>query len=178
MSDENKLAENKLIILYLLKKMNISLSNNEICQFALEANIMDYFSAQQYLGELIDSEFIDAYTENGSTRYIITDEGSSALEFFQNRISEWMKSSANEYILANGKRIKSEYETSANYFPEINGEFLVKCSVCGIDGTKIMEVDVTVATKSQAQLICNNWKRNVDSIASTIFTLLSSEHNK
>lgn len=176
MSEENKLAENKLIILYLLKKMNISLSNNEICQFALESNIMDFFSAQQYLGELADSEFIEAYTENGATRYIITSEGSNALDFFQNRISEWMKSAANDYILTNSKRIRSEYETSANYFPEITGEYLVKCAVCGIDGTKIMEVDVTVATKNQALLICNNWKKNVNSIVGDIFSRLVSEN--
>ena len=44
-----KLAENKLIILHLLQKMGISLSNSEICQFLLEKNYMDYFSIQQYV---------------------------------------------------------------------------------------------------------------------------------
>ena len=47
-----KLAEHKLIILHLLQKMGISLSNSEICQFLLEKNYMDYFSVQQYLAEL------------------------------------------------------------------------------------------------------------------------------
>ena len=37
------LAENKLIILYLIEKIEIPLSNSEICQFALEKNLMDYF---------------------------------------------------------------------------------------------------------------------------------------
>ena len=44
-----KLAEHKLIILHLLQKMGISLSNSEICQFLLEKTYMDYFSVQQYL---------------------------------------------------------------------------------------------------------------------------------
>ena len=35
-----KLAEHKLIILHLLQKMGISLSNSEICQFLLEKNYM------------------------------------------------------------------------------------------------------------------------------------------
>ena len=43
-----KLAEHKLIILHLLQKMGISLSNSEICQFLLEKNYMDYFSVQQW----------------------------------------------------------------------------------------------------------------------------------
>ena len=41
------LAESKLIILYLIEKIEIPLSNSEICQFALEKNLMDYFSVQQ-----------------------------------------------------------------------------------------------------------------------------------
>lgn len=177
MSEENQLAENKLIILYLLKKINIPLSNNEISQFALEGNIMDYFAVQQCLTELTDCDFIEEYTENGSTRYITTPEGNSALNFFQTRISEWLKISANEYIVNNNKRIRSEYETNANYFPEINGDYLVKCSVSGLDGSKIMEVDVTVATKVQAQIICKNWKKNVNSIVGDIFTRLVTENS-
>ena len=175
MSEENQFAENKLIILYLLEKINIPLSNNEICQFALESNAMAYFVVQKCLSELNDCGFIEAYIENGATQYIITTEGSTTLEFFQNRISEWLKTSATEYILQNNKRIKSEYETSANYFPEITGDYFVKCSVCGIDGTKIMEVDVTVPNKSQAQLICKNWKNDVSSIVGDIFTRLVTE---
>ena len=45
MSEESirQLAEHKLIILHLLQKMGIALSNSEICQFLLEKNYMDYF---------------------------------------------------------------------------------------------------------------------------------------
>ncbi|MFQ7260934.1 MAG: DUF4364 family protein [Christensenellales bacterium] len=63
------LAENKLIILYLIEKIEIPLSNSEICQFALEKNLMDYFSVQQYLSELVESGLLEMTTENNSTRY-------------------------------------------------------------------------------------------------------------
>ena len=172
MSDDGTLAENKLILLYLLQKMNIALSNNEICQFVMEQNVMDYFLAQSYLSQLVNAHFLDELTENGTTRYQVTPSGREALGFFENRISPWLKNAANEYIANNKSRIKSEYETSANYFPEINGEYLVKCAVCALDGTQIMEVDVTVPTKKQAQIICTNWKQNVNHIVSDIFASL------
>ncbi|MCJ7856387.1 DUF4364 family protein [Lachnospiraceae bacterium NSJ-143] len=175
MSEENKLAENKLIILYLLSKMGVSLSNNDICQFAMERNIMDYISVQQCLSELTSSEYLESVADGGSTRYTITHDGNDVLGFFQNRITEWLLSAANEYILNNRQRIKSEYEVSANYFPEINGEYLVKCEVCGLDGGRIMELDVVVPTKSQALQICSNWKKNVNSICSTIFSAITKE---
>ena len=177
MLQDNKLAENKLIILYLLSKMGVSLSNNDICQFAMDRNIMDYISVQQCLMELTDSQYLESTTENGATRYNITKEGTTVLGFFQNRITEWLLSAANEYILNNKQRIKSEYEISANYFPEINGEYLVKCEVCGLDGNRIMGLDVVVPTKSQAIQICTNWKNNVNTICSTIFSAISDENH-
>ena len=157
--------------------MGVSLSNNDICQFAMDRNIMDYISVQQCLMELTDSMYLESSTENGSTRYNITKEGIMVLGFFQNRITEWLLSAANEYILNNKQRIKSEYEISANYFPEINGEYLVKCEVCGLNGNRIMELDVVVPTKSQAIQICTNWKNNVNTICSTIFAAISDENH-
>ena len=59
MLQDNKLAENKLLILYLLIKMGVSLSNNDICQFAMERDIMDYISVQQCLTELTNAEYLD-----------------------------------------------------------------------------------------------------------------------
>jgi len=140
LSEETRLAENKLIILYLLNKMGVSLSNTDICQFAMERNIMDYISVQQCLTDLTTAEWLDSYTDNGSTRYTITKEGNEILSLFHNRITEWLLSAANEYILNNKQRIKNEYEISANYFPEINGDYLVKCEVCGLGGARIMEL--------------------------------------
>lgn len=76
------LAENKLIILYLIEKIEIPLSNSEICQFALEKNLMDYFSVQQYLSELVESGLLEMTTENNSTRYTITSDGEDTLNYF------------------------------------------------------------------------------------------------
>jgi len=174
-AEDSKLAENKLVILYLLDKMDVALSNNDISQFAMERSIMDYINVQQALSQLTDSGYIEAFTENTTTRYTITHDGSNVLALFHNRITEWLKSAANEYILNNKQRIRSEYETSANYFPEINGEYLVKCAACGLDGNQIMELDLVVPTKNQAQLICNNWKKNVNTICATIYQAIIKE---
>ena len=73
------LAESKLIILYLIEKIEIPLSNSEICQFALEKNLMDYFSVQQYLSEMVESGLLEVTTENNSTRYTITADGEETI---------------------------------------------------------------------------------------------------
>ena len=86
MSEESirQLAEHKLIILHLLQKMGIALSNSEICQFLLEKNYMDYFSIQQYLTELVDAGWLEKSWEQNNTRYTLTDEGDEIVNYFPN----------------------------------------------------------------------------------------------
>lgn len=173
----SQLAENKLIILYLIEKMGIPFSNSEICQFALEKNYMDYFSVQQYLSELVESGFLDKNKDNNNTRYTITDEGNEVLNFFIKHISDSAKNEVNLYIHDNGKRIKAEFEVTANYFLEMNNEFLVKCGVYDSDGSNLMEISVMVATKDQARLVCANWKKNVNKLYGSILSTLISDES-
>ena len=129
-----KLAEHKLIILHLLQKMGISLSNSEICQFLLEKNYMDYFSVQQYLAELESAGWLEKTREQNNTRYTLTDDGEEVINYFINRISDEVKNEINVYVHENSRRIRAEYAVTANYFPELNGDYLVKCSLwCILD---------------------------------------------
>lgn len=179
MSSTSKLAENKLILLYLIEKIVIPLSNSEICQFALEKNLMDYFSAQQYLSELVESGLLDKNKDNNNTRYTVTSQGSKMLSFFSKHIPDFAKNEIVDYIHENGKRIKAEYEVTANYFLELNDEYLVKCGVYGSDGSNLMEVSVVVASKDQARAVCSNWKKNVNKLYGSILaSLLNNESEK
>ena len=96
MSDAiRQLAEHKLIILHLLQKMGIALSNSEICQCLLEKNYLDYFSVQQYLAELVDAGWLEKSREQNHTRYTLTDEGEETVNYFLNHISEHAKTEIN-----------------------------------------------------------------------------------
>ena len=58
-----ELAQNKLILLYIIDKSQSSLSNSQITEIVLEDNYMNYFLIQQFLSELVKSKFIE-YTKN------------------------------------------------------------------------------------------------------------------
>lgn len=170
------LAENKLIILYLIEKIEVPLSNSEIIQFAQEKNLMDYFSVQQYLAELVESGLLDMTTENNSTRYTITSAGEDTLNYFIKHISNYTKTVINNYAKENSKRIRAEYAVTANYFQEMNNEYTVKCGVYDSDGTtSLMEISVNVATKDQARIICRNWKNNAADLYGEIMLRLATE---
>ena len=150
-----KLAEHKLIILHLLQKMGISLSNSEICQFLLEKNYMDYFSVQQYLAELESAGWLEKTREQNNTRYTLTE--------------------INVYVHENSRRIRAEYAVTANYFPELNGDYLVKCSLCDDNGATLMEISVSVVSKAQAQQVCRNWRKHVNQYYRDFLTSLATE---
>ena len=170
-----KLAEHKLIILHLLQKMGISLSNSEICQFLLEKNYMDYFSVQQYLAELESAGWLEKTREQNNTRYTLTDDGEEVINYFINRISDEVKNEINVYVHENSRRIRAEYAVTANYFPELNGDYLVKCSLCDDNGATLMEISVSVVSKAQAQQVCRNWRKHVNQYYRDFLTSLATE---
>ncbi len=170
-----KLAEHKLIILHLLQKMGIALSNSEICQFLLAKNYMDYFSVQQYLSELVQAGWLEKTREQNNTRYTLTDDGEDVINYFIGHISEEVKNEINIYVHENSKRIRAEYAVTANYFPEMNGDFLVKCGLCDDTGATLMEVNVSVVSKTQAQLICRNWRKQVNQYYRDFLSALAAD---
>lgn len=171
----SQLAENKLILLYLINKMSMPLSNSDISLFALEKDYMDYFQLQQYLSELVDSNFLEVTKENNSLLYTLTDDGLDVISYFIDHISDQHKNEINVFVNENKGRIRAEYDVTANFFPEINNDFLVKCGICESDGTSLMEISVLVPTRQQAQSICYNWKRNVNNVYSSIMSALTSD---
>lgn len=169
-------VENKLLLLYLIDKMDIPLSNSQISQFALEENYMNYFSLQQSLAEMVQAKYLDTTQENNTTRYTITDEGLVTLEYFEKHIPITIRNKINSYVLENRKNLKKDYEITANYFYDHNNnEFVVKCGVYE-NNTTLMEINVSVVSRDQAKLIAQNWKANVNLLYSNVLEQLITTH--
>ena len=80
-----ELAYHKLLILYILDKINMDLTNSQMTQVVLETDIMNYFSFQQILSQLMDSKFIKPYKDSGREYYCLTQKGlESENEFIVN----------------------------------------------------------------------------------------------
>ncbi len=93
--DALELAENKLLILYVFNRLDLSISNNKITEIILENNLINYFTLQQYLSELTSSGFIKNTDQH---KIIITEKGNRVLSMFIDRISEDKIESINNYL--------------------------------------------------------------------------------
>ena len=60
-SDNETLAENKVLILYILDKVNKPINNDSLYKLVLSALDMNYFYFQQFLLDLIETKYIVNY---------------------------------------------------------------------------------------------------------------------
>ena len=60
-TDNETLAENKVLILYILDQTHKPITNDNLYKLVLTAVDMNYFYFQQFLLDLIDTNFIISY---------------------------------------------------------------------------------------------------------------------
>ena len=166
-----ELAQNKLLLLYVIKVSKTPFDNNRITEFMLEKNYMNYFLVQQYLSELINSNFIEVINQDSEEIYKIVEKGEVALSYFEERIPDKVKTELNDEFI---KAEKEETEIITEYYEKENNQFVVNLKLVENEET-LFSVYLDVATKKQADLICTRWKENTEYIYQSIVNLLTDE---
>ena len=166
-----ELAENKLLLLYILKNIRYPISNSQLTDIVLENNLINYFLLQQYLSQLISSEFLKYEESNEKQLICMTEKGEKVLSFFQDRISEKKIKLIDEYIKNCISNIKKELTITADYIPENNDTFIVKLKAVENE-TLLLDLRVSVGSKKQAISLCAKWKENPSDIYTKIISAL------
>ena len=169
-----ELAQNKLLLLYVIKTSKTPFDNNRITEFMLEKNYMNYFLVQQYLSELIDSHFIEIISQGSEEVYSIVEKGQVALSYFEERIPDKVKSELNDEFIKVEKEEKIETQIITEYYEKENNQFVVNLKLVENEET-LFSIYLDVATKKQADLICDRWKENTEFIYQNIINLLTDE---
>lgn len=146
----------KLMILYMLSRVNFPLNNSQISEF-MSNNYINYFKLQEVLNDLTTNNFISAATYGNTTQYHLTSEGADTISYFNTRISSEIKSDIEKYLTQNKYELKNEAGTIADYYPTTNHEYIVHCQVKEGD-TTLIELSMSVPTEEQATAMCSNWK--------------------
>ena len=79
-SDDETLAENKVLILYVLDQANKPLTNDVLYKIVLAAVNMNYFYFQQFILDLINVGYIFTFQKEDQTLYQITESGQRTLD--------------------------------------------------------------------------------------------------
>ena len=170
-----ELAQNKLLLLYIIDKSENPLTNEGITEFVLDKNYMNYFLIQQYLSELIESDFIEYINKEDKRVYILLNKGEVALSYFQDRISNKVKGeiSAKFGLIKDNERIATQ--VVSEYFKKSDNEYMVNLKLVENSET-LLSLYLNVATVEQAKKICNTWKSKTEYIYKNLLNMLADEN--
>lgn len=147
----------KLMILYMLDKVNFPLTNTQISDFMLVKEYTNYFTLQESLNDLLELEYIRTENFRNTTQYTITRSGSSTVSLLDDQISDAIKDDIISYLKNNKYELKNEVGTTSTYFKNSAKDFTVHCQVK--EGTSnLIELNLNVPLEKQADVMCANWK--------------------
>ena len=167
----DSLTTYKLIVLYMLKKVDFPLTNSQICEFILDKGYTNYFVLQQIFNELTDAELIRVKQIRNSSHYSITESGLETLDYFGRNIPEGIRSDIDQFLKEHHYQLRSESETFADYYQEKPDLYMVKCEIKD-NGHILVSMTLSVATEDQAIAICDNWKKNNTDVYSYLIQTL------
>lgn len=155
----------KLIVLYMLYKVDFPLTNSQISEFILDQGYTNYFSLQTAINELIESDMIRVENIRNSSLYHLESAGVEAIEMFEDRISDGIKQDIMTYFENNKYHLRNEVEITADYYPSKKEEYFVDCKIKE-KGNILLELKLNVLSKEQAIAICDDWHKDSSDVYS------------
>lgn len=157
----------KLMILYMLNRLDCQLTNAQLSSFFIEKNYTDYFNIQQTLSELVESGFVEKVIIRNTSYYAITPDGYTSLTFFKNQIPKGALQDIDSFLDSNKYELKNEVGTTADYYKHISGDYIAHLRVS--EGKSVLyEINLSVPSEEEAKRVCQNFKGYSEDIYSYI----------
>jgi len=177
-SDEQSLAESKILLLYILSKVNKPISHNELLDLVTSIVDMNYFYFQQFLLDLLEDNYIFNYKKENADIYEITEEGKNAIDLTIDIIPGILKLQVDSRFKENLDTVKDKFSISAEYTPLTEREFSVRCKIIENNIT-IFDLQAHAGSREQAKKIVDNWNTNATEMYPKLLDILvNSEKNE
>ena len=165
------LAENKVLILYLLNKLQDGIKNDNLYKIISSANNMNYFYFQELLTDLIESNFVGSFTKDEDTFVKITSDGQNALSLTKSLLPGILKLKADTVFKEELSSIAEQSSIITEYIPKDENNYTVKCKIVEKNET-IFEVSTFAGSRDRAKQISDNWKNNANNLYPKIIDIL------
>lgn len=147
----------KLIILYILSKVDSPLPQGIISDYIIDHGYTNYFNVQNAFGELLQAELIQEDTTYHLSYYKLTQTGLETLNLFGHQLSSDIQEEINDYLKTNQYEILNETALVSDYQLTSDGSYLATCSIRE-KNHEIFSVSLEVSTEEDAVKVCNNWR--------------------
>ena len=168
------LAENKVLILYILNLINTDFKQDDLFKIITSINDINYFYFKQVLTDLIDSKLVGTYTKEEEPVVEITTEGKNAYALTEDVLPGILKLKADNIYKKEVASIEEEASVIAEFIPKNENNYTVKCKIVEKNDT-IFEVKTFVGSRERAKKIVDNWNKSANQIYPQILNMLLKE---
>lgn len=173
-SNDETLAENKVLILYILNKIKKPITNNALYKIVLSVLDMNYFYFQQFLLDLVKNDFILTYEQEDQSLYLITDKGSRTLELTEDILPGILKLQVDTNLKYTLEDVNDEESIVAEYTPINENYYNVTCKIME-NNECLFEVKTFAGSREQAKQIVDNWKRHAGTMYPNLLEILTQD---
>ena len=166
------IAQNKLILLYLLRSGAMQFSELQLMRIASELTLMSYFDLKESLFELVQNDHATQIVTPNSILYEATENGLRIVDVMENDIRLSFREAIDSYLEKHRDALKKESQFVAEYIKLPNNEYRVILKVLEKNAT-VFEINVIVYSKDEAKTLIRNWKDNAVSLYKDILLRLS-----
>lgn len=170
--DGEILAENKILILYILNKLKNPITNDGLLRLVLSTVDMNYFYFQQFLLDLLENEYISCSNQEGKNVYTITQKGKETLDLTHDILPGIIKLKVDTNFQSELSSTAEEESITAEFTPRSENDYTVTCKI-NENNTCIFELSVFAGSREEAKRIVDNWKKNAYRIYPEILNSLN-----
>jgi len=153
---------NKLILLFVLEKMEIPLTENSLLDICTSRNTwLGYMDCKEILFQLIEAKFVYTPSETPKTqsRYNLTYEGRNCLSMFFQRIPLSLRENITAFCKQNRTYFKRSQEYTAEYHKNTDGSYTVVFRINEpLIPDALLEIKIKTSTRTSAIEACKKWK--------------------
>lgn len=163
---------NKLILLYVLDKMDIPLTETSILEICTSQNTwVNYMDCKDLLFQLLTSKFIyKPNTTNNESRYNITVAGRECLSQFFTKIPASLRSSIDKFAQENKLHFKRNQEYIGKYYKNIDGSYTVQLRILEpLTTDSVFEISIKADTRHNAIVAVKKWREMAPTILEYVY---------
>lgn len=166
------IAQNKLLILYLLKSINIQLSELQILRIVTDNGWLNYFDLKECMFELIESHLVKQRETPNGTFFVISELGQTTLYYLEKELLGSQRKAIDDYCKANRDDLRLETELYADFIKIDEGEYKVMLKVLE-NQIPVFELNLVTYSKSSAQAFIAKWKSVAPKIYKNTYDILA-----
>lgn len=166
---------NKLILLFVLDKMEIPLTENSIIDICTNKNTwLNYIDFKDVMWQLIEVNFIyKTIDSDDESRFNITYEGRNCLSHFFLKIPSSLREEITAFAKNNRMNFKRAQEYVGKYSENADGSYLCILQIKEpLESKNLFEIRVSMPSARTAITTCKKWKEKAPTIFEAVYDML------